>query len=184
MEQKRTPSFLSWAVALAIVIISNLFFYYAIATVYHEPKFDDFCPIQNQQYTTPEQCVTAGGQWSQYQFAPKEITEAVKANQPLGYCDPNFTCQKTYDSAHSIYNRNVFLALIIISIIVIGVGLFITIDVLSLGFTWAGVVSLLIASIRYWSDANNVSKLIILALALAALVWLAVKRMRVRPAAK
>ncbi len=178
METKQTPSFLSWAVAVAIVIIANLFFYYAIATVYHEPKFDSFCPVRNEQYTTPEQCVTAGGQWSQYQMGPKEVTEAVKGNQPLGYCDPNFTCQKTYDSAHSIYNRNVFLALIIISIIVIGVGLFISIDVLSLGFTWAGVVSLLIASIRYWSDANNISKLIILALALAVLIWLAVKRMR------
>jgi hypothetical protein len=178
METKRNFSLLSWAVAIAIVIITNLFFYYAIATVYHEPKFETFCPVQNVQYTTPEQCVNAGGQWSSYQMAPKEITEAVKANQPLGYCDPNFTCQKNYDTAHSIYNRNVFLVLIIVSIAVMAVGLFIPVEVLSLGFTWAGVVSLIIASGRYWSDANNISKVIILALALAALVWLAVKKMQ------
>ena len=120
METKHTSSLLSWAVAIAIVIITNLFFYYAIATVYHEPKFDSFCPIRNEQYTTPEQCVAAGGQWSQYQMAPKEITEAVKTNQPLGYCDPNVTCQKTFDSAQSIYNRNAFLILIIASIVIIG----------------------------------------------------------------
>lgn len=178
METKHIPSFLTWAVAIAIVIITNLFFYYAIATVYHEPKFDAFCPVRNEQFTTPEQCVAAGGQWSNYQMAPKEITEAVKTNQPLGYCDPNFTCQKTYDAAHSIYNRNVFLVLIIVSIAVMAVGLFIPVQVLSLGFTWAGVLSLIIASVRYWSDANNVSKLIILALALGALIWLAVKRMK------
>lgn len=178
MEPKKHTSFLSWAIVVAIVIISNLFFYYAIATVYPEPKFDAFCPIRNEQFTTPEQCVTAGGQWSQYQMAPKEITEAVKSNQPLGYCDPNYTCQKSYDTAHSIYNRNVFLALIIVSIVVIGIGLFIPIEVLSLGFTWTGVVSLIIASGRYWSDANNISKVIILGLALAALIWLAVKKMK------
>lgn len=180
METKHTSSFLTWAVAIAIVIITNLFFYYAIATVYHEPTFDSFCPVKNEQYTTPEQCVAAGGQWSNYQMAPKEITEAVKNGQQLGYCDPNFTCQKAYDGAHSVYNRNVFLVLIIASIIIMGVGLFISIEVLSIGFTWAGVLSLIIASIRYWSDANNISKLVILALALAALVWLSIKRTKTK----
>ncbi len=61
-----------------------------------------------------------------------------------------------------------------------GIGLFISIEVLSIGFTWAGVLSLIIASIRYWSDANNISKLVILALALAALVWLSIKRTKTK----
>ena len=169
---------LTWAVSIAIVIVINLFFHYVIALVYKEPKFEQFCPVQNVQLVTPESCVDAGGQWTNSQLAPMEITKAVQSGQPLGWCDPNFTCQKTYDAAHSIYNRNAFLVLIILSVITLIAGVLVPFEVLSLGFSWAGVVSLLVATVKYWSDANNFIKVIILALALGALIWLAVKKMQ------
>ncbi len=178
METKIQPSkLIKWAVAIAIIIVTNLFFHYVIALVYQEPKYEAFCPINNAQYQTAESCVNAGGQWTNNYSAPTEITKAIKDGQPLGWCDPNFTCQKTYDSAHSIYNRNVFLVLVVLSILVLGLGIFIPIDVLSMGFSWSGVLSLIIASMMYWSDANNFLKVVILGLALSALVWLSIKKL-------
>lgn len=178
MEPKSTPKFLQWAIAAAFVITINLFFHYVIALVYSEPKYENFCPIQTQNYTTAESCVGNGGQWTNNFSTPQEITKAVKDGQPIGYCNPNFTCQKSYDDAHSIYNRNVFGILIILSVVVLGMGAMVGIEVLSLGLSWAGVLSLIIASLQYWSDANNLIRVVILAIALVLLTWLVLKRFK------
>lgn len=169
---------LKWTLAVAMVIVANLFFYYVIATVYREPKFESFCPTQPVTYIDAVSCVGAGGQWTNNQLTPVQVTDAIKASQPLGWCDANFTCNNNYTHAHSIYNRNVFIILIVLSLAVLTLGIFLPIEVLSLGFSWSGVVSLIIASGRYWSDADNWMRVIILAVALALLIWVAVKRFR------
>jgi hypothetical protein len=123
-------------------------------------------------------CVNNGGQWTNSQLSPKQVTEAVKNGEALGWCDINFTCNKNFNDAHSVYNRNVFIVLIVLSLAVLILGAFLPIEVLSLGFSWSGVVSLIIASVQYWSDANNWMRLVILTLALAALIWLAIKKFK------
>lgn len=176
MQTNHPPKLFVWAVGAAIVILANLLFHYAIALVYAEPKFENFCPIQNVQYNDANTCVTAGGQWTNNNYAPSEITAAVKNGQPLGYCDVNFTCNKHYNDAHSIYNRNVFGILVVLGIVSVIIGAFMAIEVLAIGFSWAGVVALIIASMQYWSDANNLIRVIILAFALGLVIWLAVKK--------
>lgn len=74
--RKQPVHVLRWALVSAIVIVANLFFNYAIELVYPQPKFDDFCPVRQEQYTSPETCVTSG-QWSNYQLSPK------KSRQPF-----------------------------------------------------------------------------------------------------
>jgi hypothetical protein len=178
MQTSQPKNLLKWAVSIALVIVINLFFHYVIELVYPEPKFESFCPVTTEIYTTAEMCVGAGGQWTNNQFTPQEITKAVKDGQSLGWCDANFTCNNNYQSAHSIYNRNAFVVLVILSIVVLGLGVFLPIEVLSLGFSWAGVVSLIVATFKYWSDANNIMRVIILIIAIAMLIWLAVKKLR------
>ncbi len=174
----RTKTVLKWTLAIALVIVANLFFYYVIATVYPMPKFEGFCPMQPAVYNDANACVDAGGQWTNNQFSPKQVTEALKEGQPLGWCDPNFTCNKHFADAQSIYNRNVFIVLIVLSLVVLGLGIFIPLEVLSLGFSWSGIVSLIIASGRYWSDADNWMRVIILVVALGLLIWVAVKKFK------
>ena len=48
--------------------------------------------------------------------------------------------------------------------------------VISSGLSLAGVLSFLIASVRYWSSANDVIRVIILGIALGLLFWIAVKK--------
>lgn len=166
------------ALAIGIVIVANLFFNYAIALVYREPVLDAFCPMQPVTYNDAVSCVANGGQWSNYSLTPAEVTKSVQSNQPLGYCDANFTCQRAYNDAHSIYNRNVFVILVVLGIVSFVVGAIIGIEVLSIGFSWAGVLALVIASIRYWSDAGNLARVVILAVALGLLIWIGIKKSR------
>ena len=61
----------------------------------------------------------------------------------------------------------------------VALGALLKIEILSAGFSWAGVLALVIAAMRYWSDANNLFKVVILALALGLLVWISVKKFRI-----
>jgi hypothetical protein len=180
METNKTTGskVLKWTLSVALVIVVNLFFYYVIAMVYPEPKFESFCPMQPINYIDATSCVNAGGQWQNNAYSPKQVTEAVKNGEPLGWCDPNFTCNQNYTESQGIYNRNVFIVLIVLSLVVLALGLFIPLEVLALGFSWSGIVSLIIASGRYWSDADNWMRVIILAIALAILIWFAVKKFK------
>ncbi len=53
---------------------------------------------------------------------------------------------------------------------------FIPNEIISIGLSWGGVLSFVIASIRYWSVADNLIKVLILGIALATLIWLAIKK--------
>lgn len=180
MEPKKNHrlAILKWSVALALVIVVNLFFHYLIATVYPEPKLDAFCSPNPITYNDAVSCVNAGGQWTNNQLSPAQVTDAVKQGQPLGYCDPDYTCNQHYTQAHSIYNRNVFITLIVLSITVLFLGAFSVFEVLTLGLSGAGVFSLIIASLQYWSDANNWMRVVILLVALLLLIWLAIRKFR------
>jgi len=95
---------------------------------------------------------------------------------PQGYCNPDFTKQQQYDVAQKQYDRTIFVALVVLGAISIVCGTLLENTVLSLAFAWGGVLSLFIASLRYWSDANNLLKVVILAIALGSLIWTAVKK--------
>jgi uncharacterized membrane protein len=84
--------------------------------------------------------------------------------------------EQNYEAAQKFYDENVFIALILFGVASLIGGALLENEVLSLAFSWAGVLSLFIASVRYWSDANNLFKVIILAIALAGLIWTAIKK--------
>lgn len=175
---KSIPSFIKWAFAAAFIIITNLFFYYAISFVSPEPKRESFCPlIRTEQYMTAESCVGAGGEWQSFGYSPRQTTDAIQNQEPTGWCNADYTCQQEYEAVKSVYNKNVFIVMIIISILMVVGGVLVPIEVLSLGMVWSGVLALLIATIRFWSDANNLMKVIILGIGIAVLTWLAVKKM-------
>lgn len=174
---------LRWALTVGIVIILNLFFYYATSLVYVEPKYEDFCPQKqvNIQPTNQQACVAMGGAWNE---GPAEkITPSLEERTvpaPVvtkGYCDPTFTCQKKYQEARDLYNRNVFLVLVVLGVISLVAGYFLAFNMaVSLGLSFGGVLSFIIASIRYWSAMQEYLRVTILGLALVALITLAIKK--------
>lgn len=170
----KSSKWVKGSVIVAIVIVMNLFFNYAVSLVYQEPSYDQFIKQSQvvEEITTKENCLTIGGQWNANIY-PSEKTSPV---QRTGYCDPNFTNQKNYESAVKIYDRNVFITLVLLGVIVLILGAFVTVSILSLAFSWGGVLSLVIASMRYWSSADKIVRVVILGIALATLIWLAVKK--------
>jgi hypothetical protein len=78
-----------------------------------------------------------------------------------------------------VYNRNVFVALVILGVISLIAGFFIRRSAaVSLGLSLGGVLALVVASVRYWSDMNDYLRLGVLAVALVLLVYLGIKKVK------
>ena len=151
-----------WSVILGIMIVLNLFFNYALSLAYKSPEYNNFCPVE-QVVTVPDnqgECVAKGGQWTENAYYGKPVPAGVI--EPRGYCDLQFTCRQEFETANKTYQRNVFARN----------------EVISSGLSLAGVLSFLIASIRYWSSANDLIRVIILAIALGLLFWVAMKKFK------
>ena len=167
--------FSKWALILGIVIVLNLFFNYTLSLVYGEPKYEDYIKQTQvvENIKTKEECLNIGGQWSEGQKM-----ESVKTGEEIfqGWCDQNYTNQKNYDNARKIYERNVFITLVILGVISLTVGVFVSNIVLAPALAFGGVLSFIIASMRYWSLAEKGIRVFILFVALASLIWLAIKK--------
>lgn len=180
METK--PKLLKWALVIGIVIVLNLFFNYAISLFYKEPDYNIFFPQQQvvEPITTKEACLGVGGQWTE---SPVPVSKGgyttpvpVSSPQITSYCDPNFTKQQQFNDAQKVYQRTIFIILVVLGVISLVSGAFIANEIVTLGLSWGGVLSLIIASMRYWSSADNLIRVLILGFALVVLIWLAIKK--------
>lgn len=181
---KRRLGILRWILAFAIVIVLNLFFYYTIRAVYPEPDREVYCPIE-QISTIPQTqdtCVAKGGRWTENQYILEKRVPTPAGIPPevvKGYCDVEYTCGKNFQVAHDEYQRNVFVVRVILGVLSLAVGFSLAAaEAVSLGLSLGGVLSLVIAMIGYWSKLGQYLQVVVLALALAALIWLGVKRLK------
>ncbi|MEK7505496.1 MAG: hypothetical protein AAB597_01165 [Patescibacteria group bacterium] len=171
-----------WALIAGIVVVLNLFFNYAIYLVYPEPKYETYC--KQEQVREPiekkDACVAAGGQWNANVNYGKQVQPLPPGYVPeaAGYCDTDFTCRKDYDAASQTYQRNVFVALVVLGVISLGAGVFLASQAgaVSTALSFGGVLSFIIASVRYWSYAQTWLQVAILGVALIALIWLGIKK--------
>jgi hypothetical protein len=183
--KKHTAKIVKWVTMFAIVVVLNLFFNYTINLLYHAPEYNDFCPseLYNKAYVDKDSCLSDGGQWTET-VNPPDFNANTKVATPVtpsitGYCNPTFTCQKDYDEAQKLYNRNVFVILFVLGVLSIVVGAFTTnIQVISLGLSFGGILSIVIGSIRYWSNMQDWLRVIVLALALVVLIWIGIKKLK------
>lgn len=175
--------FTKWALIIALIIVLNLFFNYALSLVYKEPAYEDFCPNTQvvQSPTNQNECVALGGQWVENNYPVKPLPqEAIQGTAPIaqaGYCNINYTCDKNFQDADKLYSRNVFISLVLLGLVALICGIFVgSNEALSSGLAFGGVFSFVIASIRFWGAADNLIKVLILGITLAALIWLAIKK--------
>ena len=183
VSHAKTAKVVKWAIAVAIIIVLNLFFNYAISLIYKTPTFEGFCPssITNVTYTDQNMCTAAGGQWTQTTApVPADNSGVTNPVKVAGYCDATYTCSQNFTNAQDVYNRNVFIALVILGILslVLGAYLMRLSSAVSLGFSFGGVLALIIGAIRYWSNMQDVLRVVVLAVALAALVWIGIKKIQ------
>jgi len=176
---------LKWALVIGIIIVLNLFFHFTTRLFYQEPQWDDFCGPKQVTITPTTQvdCVAQGGAWTEnaaYEPSPIEMRDGEGPKVVTkSFCDLNYTCQKNYEEAREFYQRNIFVVLVILGLSVLVIGFLLSVsEVISLGLSYGGVLSFIIASIQYWSAMEDYLRVIILGLALAVLIYLGYKKFK------
>jgi hypothetical protein len=163
----QNPKLIRWAIVLGIVIILNVFFTVVRQLIFPAPVYEDFCPASMHPMVAPteQSCIAQEGVWSVY--PEKDPTGAT------GYCDFYQKCQKPWEAAMSDYQLRGFVLMLAFGIIALVAGvLLVGSSVVSWGLSYGGVVAFIIGSVSYWSEADNWIRLIISAIALAALLYL------------
>lgn len=180
------------ALSLSIVLVLNLLFNVAVSVVYSSPQYDNFCREEHRKYyNSREACEAIGGEWGAYidgpyyrgpipaKIAPPPGGETSGVDEPKEYCNPSKTCAKEYDSAQSLYNRNVFIALVILGAASLILSIFaIKVTAVSSGLLFGGLLSIFIGTTRYWSSMDEYLRLIVLIITLTALIWVGYKKLR------
>lgn len=159
-------NFKKFILVFGIIIILNLFFNYGIKTFYHKPKRADYCPEEEFIPKPPPLMKQESG----VDFDSEKYKEQLKTQRE---------CNNNYRTARDLYNRNVFVILIIAGVASIIAGFLIAqAEAVSLGLSFGGLLSLLIGALRYWSAMNDYLRFIILGVALAVLIWMGIKKIR------
>lgn len=170
---------IKWSLIIGIMIVINLFFNYAITLVYDAPQFDKYCQPEQviKEITTQKECLDVGGQWNPnyYKGLPTDDIKLIRA----GDCDQQFTCRTKFEIDRKVYERNVFVTLTVLGIILVAGSFVLAFNwILSVSASMGGILSIIIASIRYWAEADNWLRVIILFVALCVLIYFAVKKFK------
>ncbi len=175
---------LKWSLIIGIVIVLNLFFNYGLSLVYKQPDYNAY--FVQEQVIEPiivkEKCLEVGGQWNEGDArysGPNNYAKPVPSMPQKGYCDPNFTKQQELNAAQKVYDRNVFITLVLLGALCVVLGNFLKGNmVIGYALSLGGVLSFIVASMRYWNSADKLIRVIILAIALAVLIWVAMKKFK------
>ncbi len=180
-EPKKYSSVIKWSLVVGIVIVLNLFFNYLISLVYKAPEYNNFCkqeqvmPVANNR----DACLAKGGQWSEYNQFDQKSPTPTQVIGVTGYCNAQFTCGNNFDVARKAYERNIFVALVVIGVILLALSFVLAFNwIISVSFAMGGILSIIIASIRYWENADNLIRVLILFFALVALIYFAIKKFK------
>lgn len=172
--------FAKFSFIIAVIIVLNLFYVYAVGLVYDEPKYETFCP-QKQVTIVPqtqEACVAEGGAWTEDPYYGKPVPRAVVENAPVvsGYCNLDFTCSQNFEAVRKVYERNFFVALVVLGVAtLLGSFALSAYGTLMTGLSFGGVMTLIVASIRYWGEMNDWLRVVVLGVALATLLYVGAK---------
>lgn len=173
-----------WALAVAIAVIFNLFVNYGIATFYKAPDYNDFCDTNYPRGFSPmvvkPNCSSVPVPDS-LQANCTGKTGFIRENvDDFGcvvsyYCDP---CQVNYEGVNDAYQGNVFFILVLIGVAAVVAGVLLPVESVGLGFLTGGIFSILIGTVRNWSNLTDVIRFVILGILLAVLVLIGWKKAR------
>ncbi len=170
------PVVLKWMVIAGMALVTNLLLIQITRTVFHEPQFEKYCvpkPVTGE-LQTESACVSAGGQWNASMPAVPGKESVVQS----GYCNEQFQCQKDYEAANRIYQRNGFLVSIIGGTLLLILSAFLPVTALAVGngLSLGAILSFIVGSTGYWSYMDEWLRLTVLLVAFVALIVLAVKK--------
>ena len=172
----------SWIVAIAIAIVFNMFMTYGIETFYASPQHDSFCKTSERpDGPAPEGCESISPD-ADTRSACREKSGYVSYEHdsrgcPVkAYCE---TCYADFEEAKEKYDGIVFFVVLGISLAALLAGILITKrEAVSKGLLMAGVLGLILASVRYSYNLPDLFRVLLLGGVLAVLIWLGYKKVR------
>jgi len=159
--------------AIAIVIVLTAFVFYGIFTFYNSPQYNNYCEDKSPRLIqTHESCEEEEGEWIEYP------NPRINGELQNGYCDTYSKCSEEYNLDNNIYKKNVFMIAVIIGLIVLVGGLFISNRSVSGGLMGGGILTLIIGILQYWSELGDALRFITLGVVLAILIFIGIKKLR------
>ncbi|MBI2084864.1 MAG: hypothetical protein HYT70_04635 [Candidatus Aenigmarchaeota archaeon] len=173
------------AVAAAVAILFAVFIALLTELVYPQPNYNDFCEdIFNKARPFPlfpepvDKCGYEYQNSSDYQQCINEgATPVFNYSSGCPIYESCSTCNKDFDQATKEYNRNVFLITGAIGVIAIFAGTLWGIEFLGTGLMFGGILLLFYATVRYFSDADKLLRVIIVLAELLIVVWIGYKKL-------
>ena len=169
---KKTPAIVKWSFVLGIMLLTNLFVAYLVQALYPSPKYEDFCSadLSAKMVETETMCRDMRGQW---------YADQGGVNPRGGYCNLTVECQGKFDAAISFHDRNIFTVFVIFGVLLLAASVFLGIsEVLALGFSFGGVLALIIGSFWHWSTMQEWLRVIVLGVALVTVIVIAAKKFK------
>lgn len=175
-------------IIIGIAVLFTLFITLSIEAFYTSPKYDDFCNPQTQAklYREPYPA----------KIPPTNCTDIYSTDQRVQSCynqkgNPIFDydsigcqvykecdyCQRDYDDARKIHDRNIFLITAPLGLIAIIFGLYFGIDFIGSGFMFGGIATLFYGTVRYFGEANKYLRVLIILIELLIVVWIGYKKL-------
>lgn len=174
-------------IIVGIAVLFTLFITLSIEAFYTSPKYEDFC---NQGASRPyplKEVAPAADQTKCIDvYLSRESTDCYNGG---GFPDVDYNasgcpiykscnfCQKDFDSARKIHDRNVFFITAPIGIIAIIFGIYFGIDFIGSGFMFGGIATLFYGTVRYFGEADKYIRALIILVELLILVWIGYKKL-------
>ncbi len=178
------------AMVVALSLLSAFFVGLLVDALYEEPKYDDFCtnsarPYYQKTYPAyPEQCPI-------YNLTTQEQEQIAQCEKDKGFpefntddrgCQQSYKscnfCQRDYDQAREIYNRNVFYIVTPLGLFAILLGLFIGYEVVGSGAMFGGILLVAYGTMRYFSNMSKLMRVLVIFIELVLLIIISIKKLR------
>lgn len=170
------------AMILGITILLPLFFGLFMDALYREPTYDMYCneskfSVPYPQPAKPEiNCTYSYGPEQQQCERSGGISRMkydINGCSSYDWCD---YCSKDYTAARSVYNRNLFLILAPLGLIVVILGIYLTVDYLGAGMMMGGLITMFYATVRYFSDMSKMLRALVILVELLIIMWIGYKK--------
>lgn len=165
-------------IVICFLVLVTTFTTRLFQLAFHKPDYNTFCPdnLYTKQYLNETDCSAEGGQWSSYALSPTPEGIAPAKDAVTGSCNITYTCNKAYEEANKTFERNMFIAIVLVGLILLIVSTFITQKLLALSMAITGGFITLYGAIRYFGNAPEVVRLIFLAIGILVLIYIILKR--------
>jgi len=175
------------ALTILVGVLLALFVGFLVDAVYSSPKYDEFCNNNNMYPAAIGEKYIGYNNITCPAFRPSiELEKSCMESKGYisyrsdsngcayeAYCE---TCSVEFENANKAFSRNLFFILIPISLILIIIGIYLTLDAIGSGFILGGILTIIYATIRIFGDLSKIMRVILLGVELALVIWLGYKR--------